>query len=124
MSPSVLTSLSQLLSHYTKEQEILVPPVTECVDCGGHLTNNHSTSVKVYTLSFGAADAQKFTLCCRKCGLFYNYSMYGNKSDEGFRYYERPRKYVEVLNILKGHQTPMSCASVISEYQLIGLITQ
>lgn len=69
MCPSILT---EQLSCYTKQQEILVPPVTECIDCGGHLTNNHSSSVKVYTLSsqVGATVAQKLSLRCRKCGLF------------------------------------------------------
>ena len=33
--------------------------------------------------------ADKVTLRCIPCRLIYNPAQYGNKSDEGFRYYER-----------------------------------
>ena len=38
--PSLLTAGKQSLLTQ-QPQHILLPPVAECLDCGGHLTNNH-----------------------------------------------------------------------------------
>lgn len=55
--------------------------------------------VKVYTTE-GVKKAQKVTLQCMECHLYYNYTHYGNKQDLGFRVYEEQRPAVEVSDAL------------------------
>lgn len=82
---------------------VLAPPVNQCYDCNHHLTFNHLTQVKCYTLS-GANDITKVTLRCKGCGISYNYAHFGDKGDLGFRYYPTRRQYVEVSDTVYFHR--------------------
>ena len=42
----------------------------------------------------GVKKGSKITLRCIDCQLMYNYSMFGNKRELGFRYYPEARKIV------------------------------
>lgn len=91
------------LSEVFKQQEstplIVAPPLSKCFQCSNTLTENHTCSVKIYTVS-GVLLAEKVTLRCQHCNLYYNYSMWGNKREKGFVFYEQPRKYIEVKDTI------------------------
>jgi hypothetical protein len=74
---------------------IIAPPTSQCYQCGSTLVENHNCRVKLYTMC-GMEEAQKVTLRRKKCSLTYNYNMWGNKSRNGFIYYDKPADYVEV----------------------------
>ena len=59
--------------------------------------SNHCTKVKYYTEG-GGSYADKVTLRCVDCKLFYNPTQYGNKSDLGFRYYPEVGRIVEATD--------------------------
>ena len=73
---------------------VLAPPVGYCLKCRQQLTAYNKCQVKCY-LSNGATYGQKCTLRCTHCKLYYNYSQYGNKHGQGFRYYPSPQSFVE-----------------------------
>ena len=50
------------------------------------LVANHGSTVKYYT-NAGVTVAEKITLRCTRCSLFYNYAQYGNKCVRGFCHY-------------------------------------
>ena len=76
---------------------VLAPPVGACINCGRRLVSNHCTKVKYYSEG-GVSYADKVTLCCVDCKLFYNLTQYGNKSDLGFRYYPEVGRIVEATD--------------------------
>lgn len=76
---------------------VLAPPVCACINCGRRLVSNHCTKVKYYTEG-GVSYADKVTLRCVDCKLFYNPTQYGNKSDLGFRYYPEVGRIVEATD--------------------------
>ena len=84
-----------LIVYYTGNNLVLAPPTDECFECESKLSVNHTSLVKVYSLETTTM-ARKVTLRCKKCNLYYNISMYGNKSDDGFCYYDTPQNYIEV----------------------------
>ena len=77
--------------------EMLAPPIGKCSDCGNTLSTYHSCEVKLFTFN-GVKTLPKTTLRCQPCNLLYNYSQFGNKSKEGFRYYEAIQPFVEVTD--------------------------
>ena len=50
---------------------VLAPPGGECIVCGRRLVSNHCTEVKYYAEG-GLSYADKITLHCVDCKLFYN----------------------------------------------------
>ena len=78
--------------------KVLAPPVKQCLRCASNLVHNHNCRVKVYALHLPhlAQHAEKVTLRCLKCRITYNYSTWGDKHENGFVYYENPRKLDEV----------------------------
>lgn len=79
----------------------MAPPVSECVmpECKGSvLSRPHAPTVAtIFTLN-RPLPALKCGLRWSKCGTVYNnyYSMYGKKKQEGERYYDKQREYVEI----------------------------
>ena len=55
------------------------------------------TQLKYYSEG-GVSYADKVTLRCVDCKLFYNLTQYGNKSDLGFRYYPEVGRIVEATD--------------------------
>ena len=80
------------------------PPVSTCLmeTCqGAALSRPHPPIVvTIFTLINGPLPALKCSLRCNKCGMIYNYSTYGNKKKDGEQYYDVPRKYVEVSDVV------------------------
>ena len=66
--------------------KVLSPPVKQCTSCTSNLIENHRCRVKLYTLA-GMYEAEKVTLQCVRCKISYNYDKWGDKIDNGFRYY-------------------------------------
>ena len=76
------------------ETEILAPPVSNCIKCKSPLTSqNKMSTVTVFSLK-KVQPAMKLSCRCKDCKLNYGYSMFGN-AEEGFRFYEVQRPYVE-----------------------------
>ena len=75
-------------------KQVLAPPVNTCYECGEMLVANHRCKVKYYT-NDGVTAAEKVTLRCTRCSLFYNYAQCGNKRVRGFRHYPTERSAVE-----------------------------
>ena len=63
--------------------------------CRSNLIENHRCRVKLYTLA-GIHEVEKVTLRCVRCKISYNYDKWGDKIDNGFRYYPVARNFVEV----------------------------
>lgn len=80
---------------YNHDVKVVAPPVKQCNKCAANLTENHHCRVKLYTLT-GMHEAEKVTLRCLKCKLSYNYDKWGDKNENGFRYYPEQRQFVEV----------------------------
>lgn len=82
----------------------LAPPVSKCTmpECqGAALSRPHPPiTATIFTVNSGPLPALKCCLRCSKCGTIYNYSMYGRKKQGGERYYDEPRKYVEVSDVV------------------------
>ena len=74
---------------------ILAPPTSQCQKCLKSLVKNHSCTVLIYTLT-GVRHAEKVTMRCMRCNIYYNYDKWGNKNDIGFSFYPSQRKFVEV----------------------------
>ena len=74
---------------------VLGPPLTCCLNCNQNLVHNHVTDIKIYSFD-GVDRGKKVTLRCKDCKLLYNYSQFGNKHDQGFRFYSEPQPYIEV----------------------------
>ncbi len=87
-------SLVGLIAPQPGVQQLLAPPVNTCYDCKERLVSNHRCRVKYYSPT-GVTFAEKITLRCTTCSLFYNYAHYGNKRARGFRHYPTPRPAVE-----------------------------
>ena len=78
------------------EMEILAPPISNCTKCKSPLiSQNKMCTVTVFTLQ-KVQSAMKLSCRCKDCKLNYGYSMFGN-AEEGFRFYEVQRPYVEGL---------------------------
>ena len=88
-------SLLWLISLYGYIQ---LAPVGKCIVCRRRLVSNNCTKVKYYAEG-GVSYADKVTLRCVDCTLFYNLTQYGNKSDLGFRHYPEVR-YCRRYNIV------------------------
>ena len=71
---------SLLSSFKSRSTDVLAPPVRQCFECSSDLTANHKCTAKTYGVD-GMKEMMKVTLRCQKCGLFYNYSQYGNKHE-------------------------------------------
>lgn len=96
----VQTSCPSLLEMLRPQDDlpvVLAPPVGECIVCGRRLVSNHCTKVKYYAEG-GVSYADKVTLRCVDCKLFYNLTQYGNKSDLGFRFYPEVGRVVEATD--------------------------
>ena len=87
-------SLVGLFAPKPDVKQLLTPPVNMCLECNERLVAYHTCQVKYYSSS-GATLAEKITLRCTNCNLFYNYSHYGDKRTRGFRHYPRERAAVE-----------------------------
>ena len=102
----------------TKRIVILALPVHSCainvvadlsqithVGLGVHHDNQHWAIF--YQLVFicrcycsdGLKFGKKYSLRCKKCKVTYNYSQYGDKSDNGFRYYPMERDFIEASDV-------------------------
>lgn len=81
----------------------LSPPIKRCVNpsCNQQLLHSYTppTKVTVFEVS-GPRPASKIALRCSKCKTNYNYSMFGNKTLTGERYYDMERAYVEASDIV------------------------
>ena len=81
----------------------LAPPVSVCLipECkGASLSRPHPPTVAtIFTLNNGLLPALKCCLRCNKCGTIYNYSMYGKKKQDGERFYDKQREYVEISDV-------------------------
>ena len=76
------------------EMEILAPPISNCTKCKSPLiSQNKMCTVTVFTLQ-KVQSAMKLSCRCKDCKLNYGYSMFGH-AEEGFRFYEVQRPYVE-----------------------------
>lgn len=76
------------------EMEILAPPISNCTKCKSPLIpQNKMCTVTVFSLK-KVQSAMKLSCRCKDCKLNYGYSMFGN-AEEGFRFYEVQRPYVE-----------------------------
>ena len=82
---------------------VLTPPAVQCLDCERTLVTNHVTKVRCYTCT-GASFATKITLRCKHCSISYNYSQFGKKSENGFRYYPVMQEYVEASDTVFVHR--------------------
>lgn len=82
---------------------VLTPPTVQCFDCERTLVTNHVTKVRCYTCT-GASFATKITLRCKRCSISYNYSQFGKKSENGFRYYPIMQEYVEASDTVFVHR--------------------
>ena len=94
-----LTSESVDLGYAT----FLAPPTTVCLQaaCDNHHLCSYTAPVKVTVYDMmGPSPASKISLRCPKCKTNYNYSMYGNKSISGERYYDQEREYIEVSDVV------------------------
>ena len=78
--------------------KVLSPPIKQCTHCAANLTENHHCRVKLYTLS-GVKEAEKVTFRCAKCRVSYNYDKFGDKIENGFRFYPEQRQFVEVNDV-------------------------
>lgn len=103
LSPSDATALGRFIERECVSlvdlfapsiKQVLAPPVNICYECEGMLVANHRCEVKYYT-NDGVTAAEKVTLRCTRCSLFYNYAQYGNKRVRGFRHYPTERSAVE-----------------------------
>ena len=86
---------SSLVDLFAPQHKVLAPPVNICYECHERLVANHRCQVRFYSPT-GVSSAEKITLRCTTCSLFYNYAHYGNKRVRGFRYYSAERAAVEV----------------------------
>lgn len=89
------SSLIDLFAPQPAVNQVLAPPVNTCYECYERLVANHRCQVRFYSPT-GVSSAEKITLRCTTCSLFYNYAQYGNKRVRGFRYYSEERAVVEV----------------------------
>ena len=109
ISTDEIDSLTELLedhSEYFCDSDVsivLVPPVVQCFDCEKGLVTNHVTKVKCYSCT-GASFGTKITLRCKHCSISYNYSQFGNKRENGFRYYPMRQEYVEASDTVFIHR--------------------
>lgn len=76
---------------------VFAPPVGCCLKCSQELVAYHSCKVRYFTCT-GAVEATKVTLRCVPCRLLYNYSQFGDKHNDGFRYYPVARPAVEITD--------------------------
>ena len=86
-------SLLRIFGGFSDESEctlVLGPPTCVCYECGSNLVSYHQCQVRYYT----TVGVKKGSLRCIDCQLMYNYSMFGNKRELGFRYYPEARKIV------------------------------
>lgn len=101
----VLEKYPKFLSSVERDRQashhscLICPPTSICLHCHDRLTKYHECNVRVYSTT-GLRHAKKCTLRCVKCSFLYNYSMYGNKHDLGFRFYSESRDLVEVSDTL------------------------
>ena len=72
---------------------VLAHPVSHCLQCNDNLVS-YVCEVQYYT-TLGVESADKVTLRCLRCQLFYNYSQFGNKKD-GFCFYPNNLQQVAV----------------------------
>ena len=81
----------------------LCPPTTVCLNppCNKQPLRSYTspTKITVYEMS-GPRPASKISLRCSKCKANYNYSMYGNKTLSGERYYDAEREYIEASDVV------------------------
>ena len=73
---------------------VLAAPVSHCLECNDRLVSYHACKVGYYT-TVGVKNADKVTLRCIRCQLFYSYSQFGSKKD-GFRFYPNTLQQVAV----------------------------
>jgi len=81
-----------VLAVFEKARE---PPIPDCPSCKSRLTAYHDCSVKKYT-TLGVKWCKKITLRCQRCGIFFGYSKFGNKTS-GFQFYDVTRKLMTVF---------------------------
>ncbi len=93
------TLISACSAHASPATRVLAPPVSQCFVCSSNLVENHHCRITIYATS-GATSAEKVTLRCVKCSLTYNYSRWGNKRGRGFLFYQHPREFVEVNDVI------------------------
>lgn len=81
----------------------LGPPTTVCLNlsCNRHPLSSYTSPTKItlYDIS-GPRPASKISLRCSNCKVNYNYSMFGNKTLNGERYYDDEREYVEASDLV------------------------
>ena len=106
--------------------KVLSPPVKQCTSCTSNLIENHRCRVKLYTLA-GMHEAEKVTLRCVRCKISYNYDKWGDKIDNGFRYYPVSREFVEVNDTTyferQLQNLQCSLAYVVITVDVSGLVT-
>lgn len=106
--------------------KVLSPPVKQCTSCTSNLIENHRCRVKLYTLA-GMHEAEKVTLRCVRCKISYNYDKWGDKIDNGFRYYPVAREFVEVNDTTyferQLQNLQCSLAYVVITVDVSGLVT-
>ena len=90
-----------------------------------NLIENHHCWVKLYTLA-GMHEAE-VTLRCVRCKISYNYDKWGDKIDNGFRYYPVAREFVEVNDTTyferQLQNLQCSLAYVVITVDVSGLVT-
>ena len=81
----------------------LGPPTMVCLNpsCDKQPLRSYSspTRITVFDMS-GPRPASKISLRCSKCKANYNYSMFGNKTLSGERYYDEEREYIEASDVV------------------------
>lgn len=85
----------------------LMPPVGACINTSCKLYGEETSlkvhhkpvTVTVYDLD-GPRPALKQALKCKDCARIYNYEKYGNKQNEGDKYYEQQRELIEISHLV------------------------